>query len=161
MDFVSSIIIGFISALIGSRLAFLKFKQEKLWGERKAIYKEIIIAFEELGSWAEDRRASICCESTINVDFNYDQPLRTISKWNAVGSLFISDNFQKCLNEAYDKIAELKSRVHEEAMCESDNLEKSLYVSLDSAVGMKEIVLEYLPRLISEAREETPRKNLF
>lgn len=161
MEFLSSIIIGLLSALIGSYLAFWKFKKEKLWDERKAIYKEVIVAFEELGSWAEDRRASLCCESTINVDFNYSESLRTISKWSAIGSLFLSSGFQSSLNEAYEKIEKLNFQAHEDAMSESDNPERSADVSRDAAVSMKKIICEYLPKLISEAREETPRKNLF
>ena len=45
-QYLSPITVGFVAAYLGSRLALNKFKQEKLWDERRAIYKEIIEAFE-------------------------------------------------------------------------------------------------------------------
>ena len=83
LKYLSPITVGFVAAYLGSRLALNKFKQEKLWDERRAIYKEIIEAFEELGCWSEYKRASHCCEPTIEVSVKFDEPLRIISKHSA------------------------------------------------------------------------------
>ncbi len=92
--FLSPITVGFIAAFLGSKFALDKFKKEKLWDERRAIYKEIIESFEELVYWSEYERASHFCEPTIEGDIKFHESLRTISKYSATGSLLLSDEFQ-------------------------------------------------------------------
>lgn len=45
---ITPIIIGFISAYIGSVLAIRKFKKEKLWERREKAYTEIIYALYDI-----------------------------------------------------------------------------------------------------------------
>lgn len=154
---LSPITVGFIAAYFGSLLALNKFKKEKLWDERKAIYKEIIEAFEELGCWSEYTRARHCCEPTIDVNVNFDESLRVISKRSAIGSLFLSEAFQKELEEANIKLSQTRFQIKEESMpdmySEQGRAEWSLILSRE----IREIVDNYLPKLISIAKKEIPK----
>lgn len=46
--YLSSILVGFLAAYFGSLLALKKFKKEKLWGEKRSIYKRLL---KLLRSW--------------------------------------------------------------------------------------------------------------
>ncbi|WP_321493379.1 hypothetical protein [uncultured Desulfobacter sp.] len=155
--YLSPITVGFIAAYFGSLLALNKSKKEKLWDERKAIYKEIIEAFEELGGWSEYTRACYSCEPTIDVNVNFDEPLRVISKRSAIGSLFLSEAFQKVLEEANIKLGQTRFQINEESMpdmySEQGRAEWSLILSRE----IREIVDNYLPKLISIAKKEIPK----
>ncbi|CAM5195084.1 hypothetical protein [Alishewanella longhuensis] len=156
-SFLAPITVGFIAAYLGSRLALSKFKKEKLRDERKEIYKEIIEAFEELSCWSEYQRASHCCESTINVDVKYDEPLRVISKRSAIGGLFLSDAFQKRLSQANEKLVNIRFEIHEDSMPDMYTAEGRAEWLFTLAVGVKKIVDEHLLELISIARSEMPK----
>ncbi|WXG51719.1 MAG: hypothetical protein RNU03_12885 [Candidatus Sedimenticola sp. (ex Thyasira tokunagai)] len=70
--FLAPITVGFIAAYLGSVLALSKFKKEKLWDERRVIYKEVIESFEEIVFWCEYVRASHCCEPVIDSDISFE-----------------------------------------------------------------------------------------
>lgn len=155
--YLSPITVGFVAAYLGSRLALNKFKQEKLWDERRAIYKEIIEAFEELGCWSEYIRASHCCEPTIEVNVKFDEPLRIISKHSATGSLFLSEDFQIILKKANIKLSQTRFQINEESMgdmhSEQDRAEWLFVLSKE----VKVVVDNYLAKLISIAKKEIPK----
>ncbi len=156
-NFLAPINVGFIAAYLGSLLALSKFKKEKLWNERKAIYKEIIEAFEELDCWSEYQRASHCCEPTINVDVKYDEPLRVISKRSAIGSLFLSDAFQENLSQANEKLMHIRFQIHEDSMPDMYTPEGRAEWLFTLSVAVKKIVDEHLPVLIAIAKNEIPK----
>jgi hypothetical protein len=109
------IVVGFISAASASLLTLRKFKQEKVWDERKSAYKEVIESIEELIYWSEQIRANHCCEPTIGVEANFDSSIRKISKFSATGSLIFSADFQKDLEQANSKIHRLIFEIDEES----------------------------------------------
>ena len=155
--YLSPITVGFLAAYLGSLVALKKFKKEKLWDERRAIYKEVIEAFEELGCWSEYMRASHCCEPTINVNVNFDEPLRVISKRSAIGGLFLSEAFQKVLEEANIKLSQIRFQINEESMPDMDSERERADWLFILSKEIKEAVNEYLPKLISIAKEEIPK----
>jgi len=155
--YLSPITVGFLAAYLGSLLALKKFKKEKLWDERRAIYKEVIEAFEELGSWSEYMRASHCCEPTINVDVNFDEPLRLISKRSAIGGLFLSEEFQKVLEEAHIKLSQIRFQINEESMPDMGSERERAEWLFILSKEINEAVNEYLPKLISIAKNEIPK----
>lgn len=147
----------FLAAYLGSFLALKKFKKEKLWDERKAIYKEVIEAFEELKMWSEYMQASHCCEPTINVNFEFYEALRVISKRSAIGGLFLSEKFQKVLEEADVKLSQTRFQINEESMPDMDSERGRAEWLFILAREINEVVNEYLPKLISIAKEEMPK----
>jgi hypothetical protein len=155
--YLSPITVGFIAAYFGSLLALNKFKKEKLWDERRAIYKEIIEAFEELGCWSEYTRALHCCEPTTDVDVKFDEPLRVISKRSAIGSLFLSESFQEVLEEANLKLSQTRFQIHEESRPDMYSERGRAEWLLVLSGEIKEIVDNYLPKLISIAKKEIPK----
>lgn len=155
--YLSPITVGFVAAYFGSLLALNKFKQEKLWDERRAIYKEIIEAFEELGHWSEYIRASHCCEPTIEVSVKFDEPLRTISKHSATGGLFLSADFQIILEEANVKLSQTRFQINEESMPDMHSEQGRAEWSLVLSKEIKGVVDNYLPKLISVAKKEIPK----
>ena len=155
--FLSPITVGFLAAYLGSLLALKKFKKEKLWDERRLIYKEVIEAFEELQAWSEYMRASHCCEPTIDVNTNFDESLRIISKCSAIGGLFLSIEFQKVLEEANLKLSQTRFQVKEESMPDMDSERGRADWTFILAKEISEVVGQYLPRLISLAKLEIPK----
>lgn len=155
--YLSPITVGFVAAYLGSRLALNKFKQEKLWDERRAIYKEIIEAFEELGCWSEYIRASHCCEPTIEVNVKFDEPLRIISKHGATGGLFLSENFQIILKEANIKLSQTRFQINEESMPDMYSEQGRAEWLFVLSNQIREVVDHYLPKLISIAKKEIPK----
>jgi len=155
--FLSPITVGFIAAYLGSVLALNKFKKEKIWDERRAIYKEIIEAFEELMYWSEYVRASHCCEPTIKADIKFDESLRLISKHSATGSLMLSEKFQKTLEEANLKLHQTRFQINEESLPDmySDRGRAEWLFVLSKEIGG--IVREFLPNLIAIAKNEIPK----
>ncbi len=155
--YIAQIIVVFLGAYFGSLLAWHKFKQEKLWEQRRVIYKEIIEAFEELGFWSEYIRASHYFEPTIEVNIQFDHSLRIISKHTATGSLFLSEGFQIILKEANVKLNQILFQVNEERRFDNDSEQSRAEWLL---VLSKEIRMEidiFLPKLISEAKKEIPK----
>lgn len=147
----------FLAAYLGSFLALKKFKKEKLWDERKAIYKEVIEAFEELKMWSEYMQASHCCEPTINVNFEFYEALRVISKRSAIGGLFLSEEFQKVLEEADVRLSQTRFQINEESMPDMDSERGRAEWLFILAREINEVVNEYLLKLISIAKEEMPK----
>lgn len=155
--FLSPIIVGFIGAYFGSLLALNKFKKEKLWDERKSIYKEIIEAFEELSAWSEYMRSSHCCEPTISVKTTFDEPLRIISKRSAIGGLFLSKAFQEVLEEANLKLNQIRFQVNEESLPDIHSEQGRTEWLFILSKEVKVAIDDYLPRLMSIAKEEIPK----
>ena len=156
-QYLSPITVGFVAAYLGSRLALNKFKQEKLWDERRAIYKEIIEAFEELGCWSEYTRASHCHEPTIEVNVKFDEPLRIISKHSATGGLFLSEDFQIILEEENIKLSQTRFQINEESMPDTHSEQGRAEWSFVLSREIKKVVNNYLPKLISIAKKEIPK----
>ena len=155
--YLSPITVGFIAAYFGSLLALNKFKKEKLWDERRAIYKEIIEAFEELECWSEYIRASHCCEPTIDANVNFNDSLRVISKRSSIGCLFLSEAFQTVLEEANLKLNQIRFQINEESKpdihLEQERAEWLFILSKE----INGAVNQYLPQLISIAKKEIPK----
>lgn len=156
-QYLSPITVGFVAAYLGSRLALNKFKQEKLWDERRSIYKEIIEAFEELGCWSEYTRASHCCEPTIGVNIKFDEPLRIISKHSATGGLFLSEDFQIILEEANIKLGQTRFQINEESLPDMHSEQGRAEWLFVLSKEIREVVDSYLPKLISIAKKEIPK----
>lgn len=157
MKYLPPIFVGFISAYFGSMFAFKKFKSEKLWDERRAIYKEVIEAFEELGGWAEYMLALNYCEPTIDVEFKFDEPLRVISKRSVIGRLFLSKAFYKTLEEADLKLRDIRFRINEECQPDMDSDRGRSEWLVILATQIKGLVDDYLPKLLSIAKDEIPK----
>lgn len=155
--YLSQITVGFVAAYLGSKLAINKFKQEKLWDERRFIYKEIIEAFEELGYWSEYIRASHCCEPTIEVSIQFDEPLRIISKHSATGDLFLSEGFQIILKEANIKLSQTRFQINEGRMQDENSEQVRAEWLFELSKEIREVVDSYLPKLISIAKKEIPK----
>jgi len=155
--YLSPITVGFIAAYLGSLLALKKFKKEKLWDERKAIYKEVIEAFEGLGCWAEYMRASHCFEPTIDVDIKFEDYLRVISKRSAIGRLFLSEAFQHVLEEANSKLILTRFQISEESMPDMYSEQERVEWLFVLSNKIREVVDDYLPKLISIAKVEIPK----
>jgi hypothetical protein len=100
LKYLSPMTTGLITALLASNFALRKFKQEKVWGERRGCYKEVIEAFEELSHWSEQVRATNFCEPTISGEIRFDESLRKISKFSATGALFFSKKFYEVVNQS-------------------------------------------------------------
>jgi hypothetical protein len=155
--YLSPITVGFVAAFLGSKIALDKFKKEKLWDERRAIYKEIIEAFEEIESWAEYTRASHCCEPTIESEIKFDKSLRIIAKHSATGKLFLSEDFQNKLQEANAKLARIRFEVNEESLPDMGTEQGRAEWLFILSKEIREIVGVYLPELLSIAKEEIPK----
>lgn len=156
-QYLAPITVGFVAAYSASLLAINKFKQEKLWDERRAIYKDIIEAFEELQCWSEYTRASHCCEPTTEVSVKFDEPLRIISKHSATGGLFLSEDFQIILEEANIKLSQTRFQINEASMPDMHSEQGRAEWLFILSREIREVVENYLPKLISIAKKEMPK----
>ncbi len=155
--FLSPITVGFIAAYLGSKLALEKFKKEKLWDERRSIYKEVIESFEELIHWSEYVRASHCCEPTIEEKIKFDESLRIISKHSVTGGLLLSQEFQETLEKANTQLHRVRFQINEESLPDlnTDRGRDEWLFILSSEI--RKVVDEYMPKLISIAKNEIPK----
>lgn len=155
--YLSPIAVGFIAAYLGSILALNKFKKEKLWEERRSIYKEIIEAFEELLYWSEYVRASHCCEPTIEGDIKFDESLRVIAKHSSTGGLFLSEDFQKKLEEAHVKLHRTRFQINEESLPDMNSERGQSEWMFVLSKEIRDVVSNFLPKLITIAKNEIPK----
>ena len=155
--FVSPIFVGFLSAYLGSRLALSKFKKEKLWDERRVIYREVIDAFEELHHWSEYVRANHGGEPTIEQETSFDLSLRQISKYSLSGSLYLSEEFHKKLQVANSQLYSVRFDVNEESRPDSHDERAQAEWLFVLAVKIRKVIEANLPLLIEQASRELPK----
>ena len=119
--FLAPLTVGFVAAYVGSLLALRKFKREKIWDERRAIYKEVIESLEEIVFWCEYVRATHCCEPVIESDVDFDSSLRNIARHSVSGGLFSSCRFQEVLEQANAELYRVRFQIKEESMPDLDS----------------------------------------
>lgn len=101
--------VGFISAFIGSLLAIVKFKKEKLWERKEKAYTEIIDSLYDLLQHCEIRKkdygqgTGLSVSKEIEIGEKFNQAFWKIKKSTDVGAFIIS-------HEAHKVLTELKER---------------------------------------------------
>jgi hypothetical protein len=155
--FIAPLTVGFIAAYFGSLLALRKFKREKIWDERRSIYKEVIESFEEIIFWCEYVRASHCCEPVIESDVDFDSSLRKIARHSVSGELFSSPKFQKVLKQAHSELYRVRFQINEESMPDlyTDSGRDEWLFILSKEIGG--VSKKHLDRLINLAKDELPK----
>jgi hypothetical protein len=148
------IVVGLISAYFASSLALKKFKKEKVWDERRSAYKEVIESIEEIIHWAEQVRASHCCEPTIGGEANVDEPLRKLAKYSVTGSLIFSDEFHNLLKDANLKIHRLRFEIDDESKPDVGSEREMAEWNFQLANGIRKVLEECLLKLISVTKSE-------
>ena len=149
------IIIGFISAFFGAKFAFKRYKEEKLWDERQKSYKIVIDAFEELTHWAEQNRASYFCEPYNNTETKYEESLRIISKYVAVGESIFSKEFYQVIVDADNALYRFRFEVNEESAGDRETERACAEWNLVLANGIGGITREHLLKLIQIAKKDS------
>jgi len=155
--YLFQMIVVFFGAYFGSQIALNKFKKEKLWEQKRAIYKEIIEAFEELGFWSQYIKASHYFEPTIEVNIQFDHSLRIISKHTATGALFLSDDFQIILKDANVRLNQVLFEVNEERRFDNGSEQSRAEWLLIMSKEIRVVIDSFLPKLISIAKKEIPK----
>jgi hypothetical protein len=155
LKYLSPITVGLVAAFLASKFALVKFKQEKTWGERRESYKEVIEAFEELAHWAEQVRASHCCEPTIGGEAHFDESLRKISKFSATGAFFFSKSFHQIVEESNTKLSKTFFQINEESAPDSYTEQGASEWRFVLANHVRGIIDENLPKLVSIAMDES------
>lgn len=158
LKYLSPITVGLLAAFFASKFALVKFKKEKTWGERRESYKETIEAFEELAHWAEQVRASHCCEPTIGGEAYFDESLRKISKFSATGGLYFSKSFHEIVEESNAKLSKTLFQINEDSAPDSSTDQGASEWRFILSCHVKGIIDENLPKLVSLAIDE-PHKN--
>lgn len=153
---ITPIVVGFCSALFASQLALRKFKSEKTWDERRSAYKEVIESLEELIHWAEQVRATHCCEPTIDGEALFYESLRNISKFSLTGSLIFSTKFQAILEKTNADIHRARFEIDEESRFDLDSEREMHEWRFILTNAIRKIAEDNLPKLISVARSEKP-----
>ncbi|GGX71444.1 hypothetical protein [Saccharospirillum salsuginis] len=148
------IAVGLISAYVASLLALRKFKREKVWDERRTAYKELIETVEEIIYWAEQVRASHCCEPTIGHEGDVNASLRTLAKYSATGALIFSDKFHEVVMNANIRIHKLMFQIDDESMPDLHSEREMADWRLIQATEIRKILEECLPELIRVAKSE-------
>lgn len=153
---ITPIVVGLGSSFIASWLALRKFKSEITWDERRATYKDVIESFEELIHWAEQVRATHCCEPTISGEAKFYESLRCISKFSATGSLIFSSEFQEILEQANSQLHKIRFQIDDESRPDlgSEKEMAEWYFTLANEIRI--IVEDSLPKLINIAKSERP-----
>ncbi len=146
-----------MAAYFASKFAIRKFKEEKVWDERRESYKEVIEAFEELIHWAEQVRASHCCEPTIEGESVFYQPLRKISKFSATGGLIFSKEFHSIVKETNTKVSKIRFKIDEESQPDMNTDKDRAEWSFILAGEIREVIESNLPKLIEVATNEMPK----
>lgn len=156
LKFLSPVSVGLLAAFFSTKFAIRKFKEEKVWDERRGSYKEVIEAFEELLHWAEQTRAIHCCEPIIGRDANFDGALRMISKFASTGDLLFSDEFSAIVKETNIQIAQLRFSIDDESQPDMDDERAISEWNFILSNKIRPIVEERLPMLIDVAKSEIP-----
>ena len=157
LRFVSPITVGLVAAYLASKFAIRKFKEEKMWGERRESYREVIEAFEELTHWAEQVRASHCCEPTIGGDAKFDESLRKISKYSATGGLVFSSDFHNIVKESNSQISKIRFEIDDESKPDMYTEQGAAEWYFVLANEIRQIIDNNLPKLIKVATSEIPK----
>ncbi|MBO2641729.1 hypothetical protein [Shewanella algae] len=154
--FIAPLTVGFIDAYLGSLLALRKFKREKIWDERRSIYKEVIESFEEIIFWCEYVRASHCGEPVIEGDVDFDSSLRKIARHSVSGGLFSSSKFQEVLKQAHAELYQVRFQINEESLpdLDTDRGRKEWLFILSKEI--RSVSKKYLDQLINLAKDELP-----
>ena len=155
--FIAPLTVGFIAAYLGSLLALKKFKREKIWDERRSIYKEVIESFEKIIFWCEYVRASHCCEPVIESDVDFDSSLRKIARHSVSGGLFSSSKFQEVLEQAHAELYRVRFQINEESMPDLDTdrgRDEWLFIL---SKEIRDVSKKYLDQLINLAKDELPK----
>lgn len=155
--FLLPLAVGLIAAYFGSLLAIKKFKREKIWDERRSIYKEVIESFEEIIFYCEYVRAINFCEPIIDNNVDIDSSLRKIAKYSVSGGMFCSEKFQGVLKQAYDELYRVRVQINEESLpdlnTESGRREWSVILFRE----ISSVAKVYLEQLINVAKSELPK----
>lgn len=163
MDFLeyfeafSPILVGFLSAYFGSLFALKKFKNEKIWDERRAGYTDVIHALEEILYWAEIVRAESFCEPSSDIPAKYDEALREISKYAITGELIFSNQFYVLLTNTNHRIRKITYEIDDATQGYRETPKEAQEAYLLLAMEIRGIVSESLPQLIKFAKEELPK----
>lgn len=154
--FLAPLTVGFIAAYFGSLLALRKFKSEKVWDERRLIYKEVIESLEEILFWCEYVRASHCCEPVIDSDVDFDSSLRKIARHSVSGGLFSSSKFQESLKLAHAELHRVRFQINEESMPDlnTDHEREEWLFILSKEI--RDVAKRHLDQLINLAKNELP-----
>lgn len=154
-EITKTMVITLVSAYLGFLLAFQKFKKEKFWDERRAGYKEVIEAIEEILHWAEQVRAEHCLEPSSNIPAKEHEAFRTISKYSITGKLLFTNEFYDILEDVDKQINITKFQFDEVKYDYSETEQSQFY--FDLAIAIRSIVNKNLPQLIEIAKRELPK----
>ena len=157
LKYLSPVTVGLIAAFVASKFALRKFKEEKVWDERRDSYKNAIEAHEEILHWAEQVRASHCCEPIIGGEAKFDDALREISKYAATGGLVFSKEFHEIVRESNSKISKIRFQVDEESKPDMHTEQGAAEWDFHLAIEIRNIVEGTLPKLIKVATSEIPK----
>ena len=108
-NFISTIIIGFLAAILGSWVALRKFKKEKLWERKEKSYSEIIDALYALLQHCEVHKEDFGQGTGLSEDrerelaINYNQAFWKIKKVTDIGAFVISAKAHKVLVTLMDR----------------------------------------------------------
>jgi hypothetical protein len=152
LKILAPLIVGFFGAAFGAYFTLSRSKKEKVWDEKRELYSRVIIALEDISYWAEQVR----CEYSSRQESNVDTSMREIQKLAVTGRLVMNDEFYDLLVSVHKALQTEKFRVHEAGQEAFDNPQSDHLFR--HAVIVRDVVEEYLPKLIKAAKRNLPKR---
>ena len=124
-------LLSFVSALLATRLAFSKYKNEKRWEEKKEKYALAIESVEYVISFYNSQHI----DTTSIANFNNDNEQlndakRVIQKYANIGKLYFSEEFAKVLYTFNEELEKLESNLKEYYECASGDKKEEFYIDM-------------------------------